>query len=108
MIFRFNDRLRFNLRLDDFRFSNEFGFSLYDSANVVCEKSEVKRKLSAGRNLLLAGRNLLLAGCGSDPHKFIQEIRLSRAGNLEVLSIAHDHLSSISPDILFDLFQVDE
>ena len=47
-----------------------------------------------------------LAGSGSDPHKFIQEIGLSNVGYLEVLSIAHDHLSTISPDILLDLFQV--
>ena len=49
-----------------------------------------------------------MAGSGSDPHKFIQEIGHSRAGYLEVLAIAHDHFSSISADILFDLFQVDE
>ena len=42
------------------------------------------------------------------PHKNIQEIILPRAGLLEVLSIAHDHLSPISPEVFFDLFQVDE
>ena len=47
-----------------------------------------------------------MAGCRSDPHKFIQEIHLAGAGYLEVLSIAHDHLTPISPDILFDLIQI--
>lgn len=100
----------FNLIYDKtiFDFRLNFGYTIFDSANVNSGKGEIKRELSAGRNNAVVGRKLLLAGGGSDPHEFIQEIGLSGSGYLEVLPIAHDHLSSITPDVLFDLLQVDE
>ncbi len=75
----------------------------YDKLKNASKASTGKFKVGGilGEMLGVAG------GVGLDPHKFIKEIGLSGAGYLEVLSIAHDHLSSICIDILFDLLQVD-
>ncbi len=62
---------------------------MFELSNVGSGKSEIKRKLSAGRNCIVTGSNFLLAGCGSDPYKFIQE-RLPDIKENEIRFQLHD------------------
>jgi hypothetical protein len=117
--------------LDNFRFTNETGFSIYDLANVDCGKSEIKPQLVVGGIYLVTGRILATVGGSnakwqnekcknftilrfynfafvSEPREYIQKIIFACAGNLEALAVAHDHLTAVAFDVFFNLLQVDQ